>query len=117
MLLVDKAYPDLQNEVKDILTLNRFFRAIKATAVKSRLCMQLLNTRPIYLVVDNIDRPSNVSANPVCQLNIVFNQDVIFNVVDKLATQVEILEDLLHNKNKCTEVCGNCGCPGQCCKL
>ena len=134
MLLVDKAYPDLQNEAKDMLALNRFFeklvdlqiilavkqqqpREIKATVIKLRLCMQLLNTRPSYLVVGNIDRPSNVSANLVCQPNIVFNQGVIVDVVDKLATQVEILEGLLHNKSKYIKVCSNGGCPGQYCKL
>ena len=127
MLLVDKAYPDLQDEAKDMLALNQFFEEL----VDPQILLAVKQQRPrtiaevvqatieyeTYLVVSSIDRPrDDVLAQQVAEPNsngIVFNQDVIFNVVDKLASQIETLEGLLkHSKH--TEVYDNCGCLMQC---
>ena len=126
VLLVDKAYPDLQDEAKDMLALNKFFEEL----VDPQILLAVRQQRPrtiaeavqatieyeTYLVVSSIDRPRDVLTQQVAEPNsngIVFNQDVIFNVVDKLASQIETLEGLLkHSKH--TEVYDNCGCLMQC---
>ena len=79
MLLVDRAYLDLQDEVKDMLALNKFFEEM----VDPQMLLAVRQQRPrtiteavqgtikyeTYLVGSSIKESSDVSAQQVVQTN------------------------------------------------
>lgn len=95
MLLVDRAYPDLRDEAKDMLALSRFFKEL----VEPQILLAVRQQQPrtiteavqatieyeTYLVGNSVDKSGDISVQQVVQTNsnsLAFNQKVICNVVD-----------------------------------